>query len=94
MLLPVTSGEEQWNRIKSNQATGLQQHLRRTPHRDSKSVCTHVPTETTLVVDSPIKAIAGNASIISDCMISVGVYLIIVVACIIIVRGRIGMGVG
>ena len=25
MLLPVTSGEEQWNRIKSNQATGLQQ---------------------------------------------------------------------
>ena len=23
MLLPVTSGEEQWNRIKSNQVTGL-----------------------------------------------------------------------
>ena len=25
MLIPVTSGEEQWNRIKSNQATRLQQ---------------------------------------------------------------------
>ena len=27
-ILPVTSGERQWNRIKSNQAAKLQQTLR------------------------------------------------------------------
>ena len=52
----------------------------------AKDVCTYVPAKSTLVVDSPIKVVAGKASVIPDCTITAAVDLIIVVACIIIVR--------